>query len=115
MLYGLIEKVKGEWEACALSERVVMTKTMCSICLGLSLLVSSVLFPVSPTFAQTPVPPSETRPPQTRLVEPRADRDTTGLWGLLGLVGLLGLAGLRRHTDPDRVRPDTATREQRRL
>lgn len=71
------------------------------------MLAVSLLLPVPLTFAQTPVPPPETRPPNTRAVETHADRDKTGLWGLLGLAGLLGLTGLGRrregvhiHTDP---------------
>ena len=85
-----------------------MTKTKCSTWVGTSLLASSLLLlPVTTTFAQTPTPPPETRPPDIQRVETRTDHDRTGLWGLLGLVGLLGLAGLRRrdetvhtYTDP---------------
>jgi len=77
------------------------------------MLAASLLLPVPLTLAQAPVPPPETRPPETRLVEPRADRDRTGLWGLLGLAGLLGLTGLgRRHDD---VRSDTDPRERSRV
>ena len=70
------------------------------------MLATSLLFPVSPTLAQTPVPPPETRPPETRLVELRADRDRTGLWGLLGLAGLLGLTGLGRRREDVRIATD---------
>ena len=90
-----------------------MTKTKCSTWVGTSLLASSLLLlPVATPFAQTPVPPPETRPPETRLVEPRADRDRTGLWGLLGLAGLLGLTGLGRR---EHVRTSTDSRERSRV
>jgi hypothetical protein len=90
-----------------------MTKTIRSTWVGVSLLTSGLLLSV-PSFAQTPVPPSETRPPETRQVEPRTDRDYTGLWGLLGLAGLLGLTGLGRRADPERVRTYTDARERHR-
>ena len=90
-----------------------MKKTQCSPWMATGMLAASLLLPVPATFAQTPVPPPETRPPETRLVEPRADRDRTGLWGLLGLAGLLGLTGLGRRRED--VRISTDPRERSRL
>jgi hypothetical protein len=90
-----------------------MKKTQCSTLMATGMLAASLLLPVPTTFAQTPVPPPETRPPETRLVEPRAERDRTGLWGLLGLAGLLGLTGLGRRRED--VRPSTDVRARSRL
>jgi hypothetical protein len=90
-----------------------MKKTPFAILMATGMLAASLLLPVPPTFAQTPVPPPETRPPETRLVEPRADRDRTGLWGLLGLAGLLGLTGLGRRRE--RVHISTDARERNRV
>jgi MYXO-CTERM domain-containing protein len=90
-----------------------MTKTTFSTWVGTSLLASSLLLlPVATTFAQTATPPPETRPPEIRHVETRADHDKTGLWGLLGLVGLLGLAGLRRRDETVRAYTDPRERSK---
>ena len=84
-----------------------MKQTKCSTWVGTSLLASSLLLlPVTTTFAQTPMPPPETRPPDIQRVEPRTEHDRTGLWGLLGLAGLLGLTGLRRREEPVRTYTD---------
>ena len=56
--------------------------------------------------------PTATQPPETRLVEPRADRDRTGLWGLLGLAGLLGLTGLGRRREDVRISTDPRERSR---
>jgi hypothetical protein len=90
-----------------------MKKTKFATCMATGMLAASLLLPGPTTFAQTPVPPPETRPPETRLVEPRADRDRTGLWGLLGLAGLLGLTGLGRRRED--VRTSTDPHERRRV
>jgi MYXO-CTERM domain-containing protein len=92
-----------------------MTKTKFSAWVGTSLLVSSLLLlPGATPFAQTTTPTPDTRPPETRQVDTRADHDRTSLWGLLGLVGLFGLAGLGRRSEPDRVGTYTNPHERSR-
>jgi hypothetical protein len=69
-----------------------MTKTKFSTWVGTSLLASSLLLlPVATPFAQTATPTPDTRPPETRYADTRADHDRTGLWGLLGLAACSGL------------------------
>jgi MYXO-CTERM domain-containing protein len=75
-----------------------MTKTTFSTWMGTGMLVSSLLLlPITtPTLAQTPTPP-----PETRRVETRVEHDRTGLWGLLGLTGLgRRRDDVRAYTDP---------------
>jgi MYXO-CTERM domain-containing protein len=86
-----------------------MQKTTFSTWVGTGMLVSSLLLlPITPTsFAQTPTPPPETRP-----VETRVEHDRTGLWGLLGLAGLLGLTGLGRRRDDVRAYTDPRARSK---
>jgi|SRR5215475_2343298 len=70
-----------------------MHKTKLSTWGGTSLLaLSMLLLPVATTMAQTTTPPPEPRPPETRFVDTRDDRGSTGLGGLLSVTGLLGCA-----------------------
>jgi hypothetical protein len=86
-----------------------MQKTTLSTWVGTGLLASSLLLlPIpTPTLAQTPAPP-----PETRRVETRVERDRTGLWGLLGLAGLLGLTGLGRRREAVRAYTNPSERSK---
>ena len=86
-----------------------MKKTKYAPWMATGMLAASLLLPVPLTFAQTPIPPPETAA-RDRLVEPRAERDRTGLWGLLGLAGLLGLTGLGRRREDVRISTDPRER-----
>ena len=84
-----------------------MTKTTFSTWMATGMLAANLLLPVPPTLAQTTTPT-----PETRTVDRRADRDTTGVWGLLGVAGFLGLAGLGRRREDVRAATNPRARSR---